>query len=371
MRQKTPARLLRLPRRLVLRRNETSSDALLRLLRRVARAGRAARDQTFYSLREIANQYRLPLSLVSRVFARLETEGLLGRVRGSRTVLHGRKFDRHLYVRGVVGIPVSIFRFSAFAGYRSFVTSLRRKLRRHGFMPAAIFYEQAENRGNFLAQSLLEARADVVVWFSPRRDSRETIAALHDAGVRVIGVSDSMASAVPCRYWIEREAALRAVLREWRAAGITSSVVVTAERGASPADEESYRLISEEQTLPSEIVTLKEVDPQPVLRRIWRTQKCGILLTRSAAAFLASRQPEIFARLTKKGRVALVEGPVSVSFATIHDGTIDLIAVDWEKVADRIVADLINQTVWSVSERVTFQAKCRLRVALSRCCHQL
>lgn len=109
--------------------------------------------------------FPLPLSLVYRAFIRLEKEGLLAKIRGSRTVLPGKEFDRHLYIRGVIGIPVSIFRFSAFADYREFVLVLRRKLRRHQFMPAAVFYEQDQNRADFLSERLFDAKADHVLWF--------------------------------------------------------------------------------------------------------------------------------------------------------------------------------------------------------------
>ncbi|MBA3609410.1 MAG: hypothetical protein H0W43_13040 [Chthoniobacterales bacterium] len=371
MRQKLSSPLPRLPRRLSRRNGETPAEALFRLLRGIARSSRRSQDQTFYSLREIAGHFDLPLSLVSRVFARLETEGLLGRVRGSRTVLHGRKLDRHLYVRGVVGIPVSLFRFSAFAGYREFVTLLRRKLRRRGFMPAAVFFRHEESRGNFLAQSLLEAQADTVVWFSPPREAPETVSFMRDAGVRVVGVAESVSNVIPCRYQIQREEALRKILREWRVADLASTVVVTAERGGSPADEESYRLVSNEELLPSTSITLDKDNAQRASRVIWRSERCGILLTKSGAAFLAVREPEIFARLTKERRVALVEGPISVTFAVIPAARVDLIAVDWEKVAERIVADLIDPAPLPAAGRIVFKAATRLRVALERGSHRL
>ena len=170
MRQKLSSPLPRLPRQLVLGKGETRSDALFRLLRQIARSSRATQDQTFYSLREVAEHFNLPLSLVSRVFGHLETEGLLGCVRGSRTILQGRKLDRHLYVRGVVGIPVSLFRFSAYAGYREFVTHLRRKLRRRGFMPFSIDARKSE--GIFSPD--ISSNPRQIRWFGSRRRAKRT-----------------------------------------------------------------------------------------------------------------------------------------------------------------------------------------------------
>ena len=235
MRRRVPTRVPVLPRRLVLKDGETPAEAFFRLLRETARSGRMAQDQTFYSLREIATRFRVPLSPVNRAFVRLENEGLLAKVRGSRTILPGRKFDRHLYIRGVIGMPVSIFRFSAFADYREFVLAFRRKLRRHQFMPAAVFYERDQNRADFLSERLSDAKADHVLWFSPRRAPREILPILRDAGVRVIGVADSSPTTIPCHYRIDREKALRVIVREWRGAGLTSTVVLAGEREASPA----------------------------------------------------------------------------------------------------------------------------------------
>ncbi len=82
MRQKLSSPLPRLPRRISRKKGETPSEALFRFLRRVARSSRRSQDQTFYSLRELAGHFNLSLSSVSRVFVRLEAEGLLGRVRG-------------------------------------------------------------------------------------------------------------------------------------------------------------------------------------------------------------------------------------------------------------------------------------------------
>jgi len=56
-----------------------------------------------------------------------------------------------------------------------------------------------------------------VIWFSPDRSRRETVATLRDAGVRLVGVRDGGLPSIPCRYEIRRENALRTILRRWRA----------------------------------------------------------------------------------------------------------------------------------------------------------
>ena len=371
VRQRVPARLARLPRRLFLKNGESRSDALFRSLGQVARSSRTAQDQIFYSLREVAGHFALPVSLVSRVFGRLESEGLLGRVRGSRTLLRGRKFDRHLYVRGVVGLPVSILRFSVLAEYRSFILQLRRRLRRRGFMPAAVFFSREEARGSFLVERLLEARADVVLWYSPRNVSPARLDALHDAGVRVLGVRESRDTRLPCRYEVRRGKALRRILHGWRTDGLGGTIVVTAPRWRSPLDEEEYRQASKECSLRSKIIVLEPRDLTRSLGKLARSGKRGLLITASAAALCQAREATRFAQLLAKRQSALVEGAVSFSFATIPDIALDLITTDWETVADRIVGDLVTGSAWANSEPVIFEAAARLQTPLNQFCGEI
>ncbi|HEY3600365.1 MAG TPA: hypothetical protein VGK72_00245, partial [Chthoniobacterales bacterium] len=229
-------------------------------------------------------------------------------------------------------------------------------------------YERDQNRADFLSERLFDAKADHVLWFSPRRAPREILPTLRDAGVRVIGVAESAGNTIRCQYQIDREKALRAILREWRAAGLTSTVVLADGLGASPADEEHYRALSVEEFLPSKIARLAEADPGRALREISRRPGSGVLLAQTAASFLALHQPESLAALTKERRTALVEGPVNVWFGAISGGPVDLISLDWERIADQIIADLISH---SVPEQVIFSAKSRLRVPLARCCREL
>lgn len=363
--------LPRLPKRLSLKKNEQPGVALFKLLRRVALSNRRAQPQTFYSLREVAQNFHLSVSRVSGVFLRLEEGGLLGKVRSSRTILHGRKDGRNLHVRGVVGLPVSSFRFSAFADYRALIIEVRRRLRRQGFMPAAVFFDRQEAPGGFVAERLLEARADAVIWFSPDWECQESVAVLRDAGARIVGVSDWVPAAIRCRYEIGREKALRAILQSWRAAGLISTVVVCEPRWRSAVGEERYRAASEGALLRSETVVVDESHLKRSLALLARRENQGILLTRSAAAFCALREPAALWELMQKRRVALLEGPINLLFAGAPAVPVDLIAVDWQTVAARIVSDLINQAVWKKSDPVLFHAAAHLRIPLNRYCHEI
>ena len=237
-------------------------------------------------------------------------------------------------------------------------------------MPAAMFFERQETKEGLLTEKLLEAKIDSVIWLSPDRGCRETVKSLGDAGVRVLGVSDYMLTSIPCRYQISRGNALRTILREWRTAGLTSTVVVGDPRGCSALDEERCRAASVEEKLPCRMLLLETARLRQTLKALPR-ERSGILITGSAAALCALRTPHAFWQLMRKRRVALVDGPISLLFAKVPAVAVDLITVNWQSVAGRIVSDLITQVAWTKTEPLVFHAEAQLGVALNRFCREL
>jgi hypothetical protein len=64
-------------------------------------------------------------------------------------------------------------------------------------------------------------------------------------------------------------------------------------------------------------------------------------------------------------RVAFINGPVSMPFAKVPDARVDLVTVDWQLVAERIVNDLISQDAFQEPGPTVFDAEARLEVSLS------
>src|SRR5690242_20067371 len=95
----------RLPRVSSLRDAESKTDNLRQLLKSLAIKNQREQPRVFYSLREVAIQFKVPVSTVARMYREMEQEGLLSRVRGSKTVLNGLRNNRRLSVRGFVGLP--------------------------------------------------------------------------------------------------------------------------------------------------------------------------------------------------------------------------------------------------------------------------
>ena len=152
-RKKVPRTLAPLPERRALERAHHKTEALTEILRGVAAKNQQEQPQAFYSMREVATHFRVQVSTVSRVYQRLEKEGLISRVRGSKTVLQGLHFDRQLSVRAFVGLPASLPSFVTLQDYRTFLIRLRRELRLRGFAAATAYFERNEARHRCLERA--------------------------------------------------------------------------------------------------------------------------------------------------------------------------------------------------------------------------
>jgi len=128
-RKKVSRALAALPSRRALDKAHHKTEALTAILRDVAVKNQREQPRAFHSVRAVAAHFRVPTSTVMRAYRVLELEGLLSRIRGSKTILHGLHFDRQLKVRSFVGFPASVSRFVTLQDYRTFFIRIRRELR--------------------------------------------------------------------------------------------------------------------------------------------------------------------------------------------------------------------------------------------------
>jgi len=108
-------------------------------LRRAAENLRGEAARTFYSMREVSSFFGLPLRTVAFAYEQLEKEGILNRIRGSRTLLEGKTVAPRTSVRAVVGIPVWLHAIVVSPYSRAFNLELEESLRAHGFVADMIF----------------------------------------------------------------------------------------------------------------------------------------------------------------------------------------------------------------------------------------
>lgn len=358
------------PLREIARSNDRDNprEDLIEVLREIAIENQTDQPQAFYSMRDIASGLRVPLSSVPPACRQLEREGLLTRIRGSKTILQGALFDRRLTVRAFVGLPACLSSFLTIQDYRSFFMSIRRELRLHDFASAMPLFKRDELGGMTISESFKSYEVDTVVWFSPPRASRESLVRLIDMGIRVITISHGERLPLPARYQVRRDDAIRKLLGHWRSAyDIAEVTVVESPSFRSLSTEAALTGVAEEIGIRCSAISFNGEPIEEFLGQLQQVRTGGILFPSSGlVSFFCFRSPKAVAHLLHSRRVGLIDGPVNIPFAPVPDAQVDLITVDWQSVAKKIVADLISQEAFrDLSPRI-FEAKAQLRVPFNR-----
>ncbi|PYI92233.1 MAG: hypothetical protein DME97_10895 [Verrucomicrobia bacterium] len=365
-RKKVTRVLAPLPNRRALDKAHHKTEALTAILRDVAVKNQREQPRAFHSVRDVAAHFHVPVSTVSRAYRVLEQEGLLSRVRGSKTLLQGLHFDRQLKVRSFVGFPASVSRFVTLQDYRTFFIRIRRELRLRGFAAATAFFEPGEASSDALSKRFKAYEVDTVVWFQPGKEAALTALHLADMGIRLLGVANDSYCHIPCRYQVRRESAIRTLLTDWKAQKPDRVTVVESKEQRSAALDETLHGILDELEIPWSVATYQNQRSEAFVRELQRKKTGGIIFSSSAlVSKFCFRGPDAVADLLQAQRVALINGPVSMPFARVPDVQVDLVTVDWQLVAEQIVDDLIDQEAFQSSGPTFFDAEAKLRVPLS------
>lgn len=365
-RKKVSRALAPLPSRRRLDKAHHKTDALIEILRDVAVKNQREQPRAFHAIRDVAAHFGVPSSIVSRAYRHLEQEGLLSQVRGSKTLLQGLNFDRQLSVRAFVGFPASLSAFVTLQDYRTFLIRIRRELRLRGFAAATAFFEPWEAASGALSKRLQAYEVDTVIWFEPAKEARETALHLSDMGIRLLAVANDAFSAIPPRYQVRRDAAIRTLLANWKSQKVERVTLVQSKTQRSAALAETLQATLDELEIPWSVATYQAQRSEAFLRELQRKKTGGIIFSSSAlASKFCFRAPGAVVDLLKAHRVALINGPVSMPFAIVPDVKVDLVTVDWQLVAERIVNDLITQDAFQLPGPTIFEAEAKLRVPLS------
>jgi hypothetical protein len=344
------------------------TDRLLEILRSVALKNQKEQSQTFYSVRDVAARFRVPLSSVSQIYRHLEKEGLLSRVRSSKTVLQGLDYDRRLSVRAFVGLPALFSAFMTIQDYRMFFIRIRRKLRLRRFASAMLFFDQKPIEMRAMSERLKTYEVDTVIWFQPPIAAKETLLRLSDLGIRILRITDGTSAVLPSRYEIRRDGAIRKLVCDWRTLHeIEKITIVQSKDYRSPANEASLDIALKEFQVRRDVLTFKGQRADSFIRSIQNSKNEGIVFASAAlASMLACRRPRAVTELLKTKRVAFLGGPVNMPFARLPDVKVDLVTFDWQVMTKSIVDDLITQRAFQTPGSTIFEAQAHLRVPLSR-----
>jgi DNA-binding LacI/PurR family transcriptional regulator len=356
-----------LPRKAELQRAVNKTERLIEILRKVALKNQQEQPRAFYSVRQVAKAYKVPLSTVSRVYHQLEQEGLLTRVRGSKTLLQGLHFDRKLGVRAFVGLPASLSAFVTIQAYRMFFIRIRRELRLRGFATAMMFFDKRDLQTAAFTNRLKAYEIDTVLWFQPPSQARPTLEHIGDLGIRVILIGHEQFPTLPYRYDVRRDRAILDMLTHWKTELNIEAVAIPQwkDRPASAVDEALRAILNDLGIKPTAIVADGQRS-ESFVQSLQRLNTGGIIFSSGVlAAKLCFRAPDAVAELLRGQRVAFLNGPVSMPFATVPDAKVDLALVDWQLVAEEIVNDLISQEAFQQTGPKLFEAEAKLRVPLS------
>src|SRR5690242_19133591 len=96
----------------------------LQLPRRAAAANRRSTGRPFYSIRTVARHFGLPTTTVTRMYDQLKTEGVLGGIWGSKTIIEPAELDSDVRVRGMIVLPVPVRTFAATSTSRLFLRNM-------------------------------------------------------------------------------------------------------------------------------------------------------------------------------------------------------------------------------------------------------
>jgi DNA-binding LacI/PurR family transcriptional regulator len=366
-RKKVPRTLTALPAKRLLQQAHHKAERLTEILRASAAKNQSAQPRAFYSMRDISAHFEVPFATVSRVYHRLEEEGLLTRVRGSKTMLQGLQFDRRRGMRAFIGLPASLSAFVTIQAYRMFFIRIRRELRLRGFATGMVFFEKQEARTGSLSERLKAYEVDAVLWFQPPKDANETALRLRDVGIPVLGVAHEQVPGIPCRYHVRRDRAIAALLTEWKSRDSIDHVTVARwHEYSAPALDDALHSALDELGFKTSTAVFRRQRSQAFLRSLAKV-KTGAIVFSSAqlVSMLCFRAPAAVTDLLKHRRVALLNGPASMPFAKVPDAQVDLVVVDWQVVAEQIVNDLITQDAFQIRGPTIFEADAKLRVPLS------
>ena len=355
-----------LPRASALKSANDNARSLGELLKSLALKNQREQPRVFYSLREVATHFKVAVSTVSRIYHDLEDEGLLSRVRSSKTILNGLRHNRKLSVRAFVGLPVLTSHFITMPEYRAFFLCIRRELWLRGFAASTFFFQPDEAADRRLSDELKSFGVDTVIWLQPGRTAVETFLRLSDMGIRIIGISQVGTPGIPARYYVWKNRAIEALLVNWKDKNrIRNITVVDSKEYRSPVTEELLRVAMQHLGVEAVIQTFQGKDSSLFLSDLCHSKTTGIIFpSASLTSMFAFRSPEQMADLMRAQHVAFIDGAIEIPFSELPDVVVDLVTVNWQSVAETITSDLITRAAFERNRYTTFEADAQLEVSL-------
>lgn len=347
--------------------------SLQRMLRQAIRRVQRNQPHAFYSMREVSEFFGVPLSNVALAYKKLAEEGLLTQVRGSMTLVAGRKQQSRTSVRAVVGVPIWVDGFAIVQDLPPFHPAIEDELWRYNILCHFIFYRHSEQADPSFAERLLAHQLDAVVWFVPPVNAIPCMRLIQDNGVRQIVIGDKTRIFPSHQYFLDWDDALHRGIQHWKQEKIASVVI-----SRPPVNSNlttmfpSHDLFTLQQALnqkrlPYTVSDFRQRDFGEHVADLIREPNVGIIFVNYywIATLLSFAQKEMI-QLFQKRRVLLTRVPTNLPAITQQDVALDLIHLDWQTIVRRVAKDLATQRHVPIHKPVTFPARWQPRVRPSQ-----
>ena len=345
--------------------NNTAKEKIglvLRLLRQAAVESRKSTGQPFYSIRAVAKHFSLPPTTVTRLYAQLKVEGVLGSIWGSKTIIEPLEIDRDIRLRAIVGLPVALATFSVSASYRQFFQLMQQALWKQRFGSRLIFHDNGFAESPRFARLLIDYGVDVVMWLMPPARSCNAAALLKDRGIRFIPIIEGMPLNGNSGYYLSWQDALVQCLRDWRNCGERRALVVQDTQSNSSA----LRLVQSCLTENGFAFDMREASDLRTDQAPWQSHSTGhpvIFLSPQSLMQFEHTGVGALDLTMRHSRILFVHGSMDSPFQRQQNRSFDTITFDWRTITRRIVSDIVADRCANHREvQIIFRAKWTARI---------
>ena len=191
--------------------------------------------------------------------------------------------------------------------------------------------------------------------------NQDIVLRLCDAGIRVVGVNITPLAGLHCRYEMRRQKAIRAIIGGWQADPRIKGATIVRIPNEAPADWERLRKLCQlvrSEKVECEIATVPDARIDTFLKSACANESGGVILPAAAAALLSWRAPATLMEVLQACRVALIDGPMYLPFASeIPHARVDLVTARWTPLANRLAEDFITGAAFRDGETISFDAE--------------
>ncbi len=341
---------------------ESRQQTITQLIRECARSLQRREARPFYPMRQIAAFFDAPLRTVAISYETLDSEGLLARIRGSKTVLAGKRITARKPVNAVVGLPISLQAMIASPFECRLQMELEERLRARGHVADSIFFRPNEDYEPAFAERLVRHDLDFVVWHSPHPLAAHVLLSLRERGVRLVLLqpAESPLRVSARSHVLSWQNAYREMAAAWAADGVRRAVFAEPEHLLARRALRQLAPLLAEHAIKTHTV---EADPSALSPLL--TPASGPKDGKSVLGFmdfasadaLCNGYPDFIDEISRHARVAFCRGAVRVPRLVTRRTRVDVVDLDAAALAEGVVEDLRDEQNQQEGVRATFHAE--------------